>query len=115
MPQYMLLLRDNREVWGKLGPEQMQKAIEKYFAWRTKPFVVGGAGLTEKTGRVLQKKNGSVGVTEGPFSESREVIGGYYTIEAANFDEAVRLSLDNPHVDFGTIEIREVHSAQVTD
>jgi hypothetical protein len=108
MPQYMLLLRDNREVWAKLGPEEMQKAIEKYFAWRNKPFVVVGAGLTEKTGRVMHKKNGSVSVTEGPFSESKEVIGGYYAIEAANFDEAVKLSLDNPHVDFGTIEIREV-------
>jgi hypothetical protein len=35
-------------------------------------------------------------------------MGGYYTIEAANFDEAVKLAADNPHVNFGTIEIREV-------
>ena len=60
MPKYMLLLRDNRELFGKLGPEEMQKTIEKYFAWRNKPFVVDGAGLMEKTGRVMQKKNGSV-------------------------------------------------------
>jgi hypothetical protein len=108
MPQYMLLLRDDRELFGKLGPEEMQKTIEKYFAWRNKPFVVGGAGLMEKTGRVMQKKNGSVSVTAGPYSESKEVMGGYYAIEAANFDEAVKLSADNPHVDFGTIEIREI-------
>jgi hypothetical protein len=109
MPHYMLLLRDDRELFGKLGPEEMQKTIEKYFAWRNRPFVVDGAGLVEKTGRVLQKKNGSVSVTAGPYSESTEVMGGYYTIEAANFEEAVKLSSDNPHVDFGTIEIREVH------
>ena len=108
MPKYMLLLRDDREMFGKLGPEVMQKTIEKYFAWRNKPFVVDGAGLIEKTGRVMQKKNGSVSVTAGPYSESREVMGGYYTIEAANFDEAVKLASDNPHVNFGTIEIREV-------
>ena len=36
-------------------------------------------------------------------------MGGYYTIEAANFEEAVKLSSDNPHVEFGTVEIREVH------
>jgi hypothetical protein len=65
--------------------------------------------LVEKTGRVLQKKNRSVSVTAGPYSESTEVMGGYYTIQAANFEEAVKLSSDNPHVDFGTIEIREVN------
>ena len=108
MPQFMLLLRDDRELFGKLGPEEMQKTVEKYFAWRNKPFVVGGAGLMEKTGRVMQKKNGSVSVTAGPYSESREVMGGYYAIEAASFDEAVKLAADNPHVDFGTIEIREI-------
>jgi hypothetical protein len=39
-----------------------------------------------------------VSVTEGPFGESREVIGGFYTIEAESFDEAVKLSLENPHL-----------------
>jgi hypothetical protein len=104
----MLLLRDNREVWSKLGPEEMQKAVEKYFAWRKKPFVLDGKGLNAETGRVLRKKNGNVNVTDGPFSEGREVFGGYYTIEAASFDEAIQLSMDHPHMDFGGIEIREV-------
>ena len=109
MPQYILLLRDDREkVRGHESPEEMQKVTEKYLAWRNKSFVVGGAGLVEKTGRVVQKNNGSVSVTAGPFSESREVMAGFYTIEAASFEEAVKLSSDNPHVDFGTIEIREV-------
>jgi hypothetical protein len=85
----------------------MQKTGEKYMAWRSKPFVVDGNRL-DQPGRVLEKKNGSLGVTDGPFTESREVLGGYYTIEAASFDEAVKLARDNPHVDFGTIEIREV-------
>lgn len=108
MPHYMLLLHDDREAWGKLGPEDMQKAIGKYLAWRNKPFVVDGKRLDEQTGRLMKKKNGSVSVTNGPFSESKEILGGYYTIEAGSFDEAVKLSHDHPHIDFGTIEIREV-------
>jgi hypothetical protein len=108
MPQYMLLLRDNGEAWKKLSPEEMQKSVEKYMAWRKKPFVVDGHRL-EQPGRVMQKKNGSAAtVTDGPFSESREVLGGYYTIEASSFDEAVKLLHDHPHVDFGSIEIRQV-------
>jgi hypothetical protein len=49
-------------------------------------------------------------VTDGPFSESREVLGGYYTIEADNYDAAVKLTMDHPHVEFGTVEVREVMS-----
>jgi hypothetical protein len=104
----MLLLRDDRETWNSLSPEEMQKAVEKYYAWRKNPFVVDGKGLSAGTGRVLRKKNGKVNVTDGPFSESREVFGGYYVIEAASFDEAAQLSMDHPHLEFGGVEIREV-------
>jgi hypothetical protein len=44
MPHYMLLLRDDRETWNNLSPEEMQKAVEKYYAWRKNPFVVGSTG-----------------------------------------------------------------------
>ena len=108
MPHFMLLLRDDREAWGSISPEEMQKALEKYLAWRKQPFVVDGNRLDEETGRVLTKKNGSVGVTNGPFSEAKEVLGGYFTIEAESFEDAIRLCDDHPHIDFGPIEIREV-------
>ena len=108
MALYMLLLRNQPDGMSGLSPEDMQKTMEKYLEWRTRPFVVDGKGLVDKSGRVLVKKSGAVNVTEGPFSESREVMGGYYTIEAADWDEAVRLAHTNPHIDFGSIEIREV-------
>jgi hypothetical protein len=108
MAHYMLLLRSQPNGWAGLSPEEMQKITEKYFEWRTRPFVLDGQGLAEGSGRVVPKGGGDV--TEGPFSESREVMAGYYTIEAADFDEAVKLSLTNPHVSSGSIEIREVIS-----
>ena len=109
MPNYVLLLRNDGEAWAKLSPEEMQKKVEKYLAWRNKPFVVDGAGLVRDTGRVIRaKSDGGVSVTEGPFSESAEVMAGLYTIEAADYDEAVKLSLDIPHIGLGTMEIRQV-------
>lgn len=109
MAQYLLLLRDDGAAWQKMSPEEMQKTTERYMEWRNRPFVVGGQRL-DMAGRVMVKKDGKIGVTDGPFSESREVLGGYYAIEAKDFDEAVALSMDNPHADLGigTIEIREV-------
>jgi hypothetical protein len=107
MAQYLLLLRDDGAAWAKFGPEEMQKTMEKYMEWRNRPFVVGGQRL-DLTGRVMVKKDDKISVTDGPFSESREVLGGYYAIEAKDFEEAVALSMDHPHADIGTIEIREV-------
>jgi hypothetical protein len=106
MAHYMLLLRNEPNKWAGLSPEEMQKVTEKYMEWRTRPFVLDGQGLVDTTGRVVGK--GGASVTEGPFSESREVVAGFYAIEAADFDEAVKLAMTNPHVNSGSIEIREV-------
>jgi len=111
MPQYMLLLYDDRSRWMKLSPEEMQKAIEKYMAWSKKPFNVGGKRLAEDNGRVMRSDNGATRVTDGPYGESKEVLGGYYMIEAANYDEAVQRSMDHPHLEYGSrIEVREIYA-----
>src|SRR5262245_39165085 len=101
MPKFMLLLYDNPTDWEKLGPEEMQKAIEKYMAWTKKPFTVDSLRLANDAGRVLRPQGGSVRVSDGPYSETKEVLGGYYTIEAANYDEAVKLAREHPHLEYG--------------
>ena len=109
MPQYMLLLYDDPTKWSKLGPEEMQKAIEKYFAWTKKPFTVDSKRLGDDHGRVIRSQGGKPRATDGPYSETKEVLGGFYLIEAANYDEAVKLSLDHPHVEYGgTLEVRQL-------
>jgi len=104
----MLLLYDNPSDWTQLSPEEMQKAIEKYMAWTKKPFTVDSQRLAADPGRVLRSQAGGVRVTDGPYSETKEVLGGYYTIEAANYDEAVKLAREHPHLEYGgTIEVRQ--------
>ena len=110
MSQFMLLLYDNPADCQKLSPEEMQKAIEKYVAWTKKPFMVDSKRLAEDPGRVIRVQGGRTRTTDGPYSETKEVLGGYYTIEAANYDEAVQRALDHPHLEYGgTIEIRQVY------
>jgi hypothetical protein len=110
MPLYMLLLHGDPSNWAKLSPEEMQKAIEKYFAWTKKPFTKDSHRLAEDAGRVIRpSKGGAPRVTDGPYSETKEVLGGYYTIEAANYDEAVKLALQHPQLEYGgTVEVRQV-------
>lgn len=109
MPQYMLLLYGDPTNWTNLSPEEMQKAIQKYFAWTQKPFTKDSHRLGEDAGRVIRPKGGKPQVTDGPYSETKEVLGGYYTIEAASYDEAVKLALEHPQLEYGgTIEVRHV-------
>ena len=58
MPQYMLLLYDNAANMQRLSPEEMQKATEKYMAWRNLPFTKDGKRLADGTGRVIRPENG---------------------------------------------------------
>jgi hypothetical protein len=112
MSQYMLLLYDDPSGWRNLSPEEMQKAIEKYMAWSKKPFTLDSKRLGEDAGRVIRSDGGKPRATDGPYSETKEVLGGFYLIEAANYDEAVRLSLTHPHVEHGgTIEIRQLYGS----
>jgi hypothetical protein len=108
MAQFMLLLYDDPSGWAKLSPDEMQKAIEKYRAWMQKS--VDAKRLAQDVGKVIRAQGGKPRVTDGPYSETKEVLGGFYTIEAANYDEAVQKALTHPHVEYGnTIEVRQVY------
>ena len=116
MAQYMLLLYDDPAEWRQLSPEEMQKAIEKYIAWnnqaRQSGFYLGSHKLAEDLGRVV-RGGGKPRVTDGPYSETKEVLGGYYLIEAADYEQALQRCLDHPHLAYGgTIEVRQVDVLQ---
>jgi hypothetical protein len=112
VPQYLLLLYDDPSGWEKLSPEEMQKAVEKYMAWTQKPFTKDSKRLAPDPGRVIRSHNGKPRVIDGPYSETKEVLGGFYLIEAANYDEAVKLALGHPHAEYGNaIEIRQLYGA----
>ena len=108
MAQFMLLLYDDPAQWEKVSPEEMQSAIEKYRAWLHKPFTRDGKRLAEDAGRVMRLEGGRPRATDGPYSESKEVLGGFYLIEAADYDEAVKLASDHPHLQFGTVVVRQL-------
>ncbi len=78
-------------------------------AWTKKPFTARRTAVGEDPGRVMRSKGGQIRTTDGPYSETKEVLGGYYTIEAADYDEAMRLAMDHPTLEYGgTIEVRQV-------
>jgi hypothetical protein len=111
MAQYLLMLRD-KGAYGSLSPEQMQKIFERFRAWsgklRADGKIVGSNKLRDQQGRVVKKNGSKLSVTDGPFAEAKEVIGGYFLVEAKNYDEAIALTDGCPHLDYGSIEVREI-------
>jgi hypothetical protein len=112
MSDYMLLLRDNKAALTTLGPDEISRVIQKYKAWgeslRQRGLLVGTAKLTDGEGKVIRREGGRVNVIDGPYAEAKEVLGGYYTIRADSYEQAIEHCQDCPHFEFGSIEIREV-------
>ena len=68
-----------------------------------------GPSSAMKAASTSAVRTASLRVTDGPFAEAKEVIGGYFTIEAADYNEAVEICSDCPHLTYGgRIELREV-------
>ena len=114
MPQFLLALRgDIQQDYSHLGPEDMQRILEAYESWAAKlgqqGLLLSGQKLTDTGGKVMQPTGGGdITIKDGPYVETKEVLGGFYLIKADSYDHAVELCQGHPNFTFGSIEIREV-------
>ncbi|MGH7357611.1 MAG: YciI family protein [Candidatus Rokuibacteriota bacterium] len=112
MSKYMLLLHDREEL-SELSPDEIQGIIEKHQAWmdglREQGRFHGGDKLAAG-GRTLVPSGAGVAVKDGPYSEGKEILGGYYLIEAASDDdaEAAARDLHAGGAHRTTIEVRQI-------
>lgn len=107
MPQFVLVLRDSGSFPTDISPEEIQAIIGRYNDWNAR---MGGRGqkLRDGEGRVVVRKDSGVTITDGPYIESKEVVGGYMIVEAESYDDVLRHCQDSPHLEFGSIEIRQI-------
>lgn len=95
---------------SNLSPEAQQAHMQKWFDWvqkltKEQRYVAGEALLPG--GKTI--KGAKKTITDGPFTESKEIVGGFFVVNAKNLDEAVALAKDCPDYDLGGIvEVREV-------
>jgi hypothetical protein len=113
MPNFVLLLHQNPKMLSNASPEEIQKILAKYGAWREELVrtnkMRAGIKLGNDGGRHMRVAGEKISVTDGPYSESQEVLGGLFMIEAANYDEAVAIARTGPHLIGGNwIEVRSV-------
>lgn len=113
MPDYLLILHEQPQDFSQFPPEAIEAVIAEYVGWskklETEGKFAGGQKLKDEGGRLLSGTNGDFRVTDGPYAEAKEVIGGFFTITASEYNEAVNIAKDCPHLKYGgRIEVREI-------
>ena len=108
--KYMLLIysTEAREEFDALAEEEQNAIFAEYMAIQDEPDVLGGDQLQPTdTATTVRVADGETLTTDGPFSETKEVLGGYYMLEADNLDRALDVAARIPAARMGgAIEVR---------
>ena len=110
MKDYLFLVRGGDAALAKMSPEQMQQHMQKWMAWIEQMSKAGifkaGEPLDQK-GKVLRGKKQLL--TDGPYAESKDLVGGYLIVKAASLAKATEIAKDCPiYENDGSVEIREI-------
>ena len=111
--QYMLLIHDDPTAWAGMSEEQVNAVMGEYFAYsdairKEGIFVAGDALQGPDTAHTLRVRDGERIVADGPFQETKEIVGGYYVVDCDTLDQAIDAAARIPSARFGAIEVRPV-------
>jgi hypothetical protein len=111
--KYMLLCYDDEQAWDAAGSAAMEaaigEAVDLTHEINAKGQYITAAPLEPSSSATsVRIRDGKMIVTDGPFAETREVLGGFYLVDVDNLDEAIRIAQRHPGARLGTVEIRPV-------
>ena len=111
MPQYMLLIYTPAE--GGPSPEELQAQRARWQEYTQSlidagAMVAGDALQSVDTATTVRVRDGETVVTDGPFAETKEILGGYYILDVPDLDEALKWAAKIPNVTYGSTEVRPV-------
>jgi len=111
--KYICLAYVGEEGWNAMSESQRNAALDEVFAYtgelRANGHLLAAEGLqSARNAATLRVVNGKVSVTDGPYVETKEKIGGLYVLEARDLNHAIQLMSKHPVVRAGGVEIRGV-------
>jgi hypothetical protein len=111
--KYMLLCYDDEQAWETAGDaalkQAMQEAVQLTHELHANGQYIDASPLEPvSTAASVRVREGKRLVTDGPFAETREVLGGYYLIDVDDLDAAIRIAERHPGARVGTVEIRPI-------
>ena len=111
MSQYLVLIYGNEAWWAGASPEDRAQLTKEHseFAERNAAVIIGGNALhpTSTATSIRPQPDDGFTVTDGAFAETKEALGGYYLVEAADLDQAVAIAKQVP-TRLGGVEVRPV-------
>jgi hypothetical protein len=111
--QFMLLCYDNERTWEQAGEAAhraaMQEAVQLTHELDAKgQYLLASPLQPVRTAKSIRVRDGKRLVTDGPFAETHEVLGGFYLIDVPDLDAAIRIAERHPGARVGTVEIRPI-------
>ena len=111
--QYLLLIYEDEKRWGKAGYASPEFAgiLGEYrtFGKEYAAAIQGGKALQPtETAKTVRVRDGKVLVSDGPFAETKEQLGGFYLVEADSMDEAAAIAAKISGARYGSIEVRPI-------
>jgi hypothetical protein len=111
--KYLFLIYAAEQLEDSFPPEQMGEIFQQYGAFtrdlEERGVLRGGEPLERSTTATsVRVRDGRRLITDGPFAETKEQLGGFYLVECRDLDEALELAAKVPSASFGTIEVRPV-------
>ncbi|HKT80555.1 MAG TPA: YciI family protein [Vicinamibacterales bacterium] len=113
--QYLLMLYSEEGRWNQMSPAEQEQGMAAYRAFtealKKSNALVGSNRLQPTaTATTVRSTNGKAQVLNGPFADSKEQLGGYFLIEAADLDAALAWAARCPGSSHGTVEVRPIWS-----
>jgi hypothetical protein len=111
--QFLLLIHGDERQQARMTPDELEKQFAAYMSY-TKDLSKAGVWLGGEPlkpsdgGAKVTVREGKTRIVDGPFTESKEVLGGFYMVECATRDEAIAWAAKCPGASHGTMEVREV-------
>jgi hypothetical protein len=111
--RFLLTVYDDERRYATLDDDAMKAEVDAYWALdheaKEKGVFVESAGLyPTESARTVRVREGEQTVTDGPFAETKEQLGGFYLVECAGIDEALEWAAKVPAARTGSVEVRQV-------
>jgi hypothetical protein len=117
--KYILLIHHDEEAWERKSESEQQRIYGQFRQLRqqlmsSRQYVDGSQLHPTTSATSVRVRDGKRLLTDGPFAETREQLGGYFVIDANDLDEAIGIAARIPAASWGTIEVRRLMEAPVT-
>ncbi|HZB35436.1 MAG TPA: YciI family protein [Gaiellaceae bacterium] len=108
--EFLALIHEDKNGWESLSDDERQAVYQRYMDFSERSEVIGGAELQPTdAATTVRVRDGDRLVTDGPYAEVKEALGGFFLLECDSIDDACRLAAEIPAAEHGAVEVRPVY------